>query len=179
MQISFIESKNWIECEHLHKQVITMTGAPLSQEQQDLLQRLIEKAPANAIIGHLTRRLHQAFNSGWSLHGSIDITPPQLLVLTFLSRIPGCDQISLSQACSVDRSTMATLVKFLESEQLLKRSRDPDDRRRWRLDITAQGQAIVDDCSEQLPNINDQVLKNLSAAEIEKLAFLIKKALKP
>ncbi|BFM15159.1 hypothetical protein R50073_13420 [Maricurvus nonylphenolicus] len=156
-----------------------MTDSPLSKEQQALLHELTEQAPADAIIGHLTRRLHQAFNSGWLANAPMEVTPPQLLMLTFLSRFPGSDQISLAYACSMDRSTTATLVKSLEKANLLTRTRDPNDGRRWCLNITPQGQDIVDICNAEVPAVNKKVLKNLNPEQIEQLTSLIKLALGP
>ena len=63
----------------------------------------------------------------------------QLLVLTFTSGDEHLSQQMLSVRMGLDPTIIVALVDELEDRGLVTRERDPDDRRRHRLRITAKG----------------------------------------
>ena len=66
----------------------------------------------------------------------------QLLVLTFTSGDEHLSQQMLSVRMGLDPTIIVALVDELEDRGLVARERDPDDRRRHRLRITAKGRKV-------------------------------------
>ena len=74
---------------------------------------------------------------------SMGITSTQWRVLARLSREPGLKQVELAERLDVEPITACRIVDRLEEAGLVERQRDPDDRRAWRLVLTAKAEPIV------------------------------------
>ena len=69
------------------------------------------------------------------------------------------------------------LLNGLEEDGLIERVRDPEDRRRHIVAITAKGQKALENAERQLETVEDDVLGNLSQDELNELRELLAKAL--
>ena len=65
--------------------------------------------------------------------------PLHMHALCLCQQQPGAPQQALVQALGRDKGQIARLVRELEERQLLLRSADEQDRRIWRLTLTAEG----------------------------------------
>ena len=83
-----------------------------------------------------------------------------------LSQQQVCDRIGL------DRADMVSVTDRLEAAGSLERERDPADRRRYSLHITAAGRAQLRRADRVVAAISDQFLSALSPAEVETLRTL-------
>src|SRR4051794_33888884 len=92
-------------------------------------------------IGETAHALRKAFDRRAS---SLGATRAQWKVLFKLSRKPGMRQVELADLLEVEPITLCRIVDRLEEAQLVERSRDPDDRRAWRLHVTAQAQPLIE-----------------------------------
>ena len=94
--------------------------------------------------GYLVRRLHQ-IHLGLFLEegGQFDITPIQFAVLTILNDGGWYDQVTLSRAVGVDRTSAAGVIKRLERRGLLLRQASVSDRRARSVRITESGTALT------------------------------------
>ena len=75
-------------------------------------------------------------------------------------------QLSQQQVCDmtdIDRSDMVRLIDDLEDRKHVRRTRDPDDRRRYRLTLTAQGHKVLRRCDAILAAVTDEVFSALTA----------------
>jgi DNA-binding MarR family transcriptional regulator len=124
-------------------------------------------------VGHLIRRAQQIHTLLWNSEVSDEVTSPQFLVLVALSRAPGMDQRTLGVSVSLDRSTTADVVDRLTGRGLLERSRDPDDRRRYILGLTAEGAKLVDAISPRTETMNDHLINVLPAEDQAELIRLL------
>lgn len=93
--------------------------------------------------GFLFRRAQQRHVAAWQRHVSPTVSSVQFGVLSVLDQRPGASQQELCEALDLDRSTIADLVARLERRGLVARTRDPEDRRRNRLEITAEGSEVL------------------------------------
>ncbi len=73
------------------------------------------------------------------LEGS-ELTFAQARVLVHLARAPGLRQVELAARLEVQPITLARLIDPLEQRGFVERRIDPDDRRAWRVFVTAQAQ---------------------------------------
>jgi DNA-binding MarR family transcriptional regulator len=82
----------------------------------------------------------------------------------------------ISKRMGVDPSTLVPMIDGLVKKGYLKRERDPEDRRRYPLQITEKGVALHTDahhCMENDPL--ETALTNLENAEIEQLRVILRK----
>jgi len=72
------------------------------------------------------------------------VTRAQWKVLFKLTRAPGLRQVELADMLDLEPITLCRIVDRLEEAGLVERTRDPEDRRAWRLHVTAKAQPLVD-----------------------------------
>jgi DNA-binding MarR family transcriptional regulator len=82
-------------------------------------------------------------------------------------------QREVSDALLLDPSDVVTLVDILERAGLVERKRDPADRRRYALEVTAAGQLAVVRLREITREANQELLAPLDPDEREQLAVLL------
>ncbi len=71
----------------------------------------------------------------------------QLLAIHELDLHTGISQRELAERLGLEKSSVSRLVADLEDSGLLTRQRDPDNRRVYRLDITAEGRRLHRDAA--------------------------------
>ncbi|HOX43251.1 MAG TPA: MarR family transcriptional regulator [Myxococcota bacterium] len=72
----------------------------------------------------------------------IGLTGPQRLVVRIIGRARGITPGELASILHLDPSTLTGILQRLERARLIRRSRDPKDRRRVHLSLTRQGLAL-------------------------------------
>jgi DNA-binding MarR family transcriptional regulator len=112
-------------------------------------------------------------------------TPEELLgmslrhfvVLSYLAERGRVPQQELAEVFCMDASNLVLLLNELEDDSLVRRDRDPDDRRRHLVEITDPGLAALAKAQDAREVIEDDVLGPLDADERETLRRLLIKAL--
>jgi len=102
-------------------------------------------------IGETAHALRKAFDR---LAVGLGVTRAQWKVLFKLTRMPGLRQVELADMLDLEPITLCRIVDRLEEAGLVERTRDPEDRRAWRLHVTAKAQPLVD----QLHGIGEQLV---------------------
>ena len=92
-------------------------------------------------IGETAHVLRKAFDR---LAVGLGVTRAQWKVLFRLTRTPGLRQVELAEMLELEPITLCRIVDRLEEARLVERVRDPDDRRAWRLHVTAEAQPLVE-----------------------------------
>lgn len=106
---------------------------------------------------------------------NFDITTPQFLALQVLRDEPGITMGELCEKLFLAYSTATDLVDRMEKNGYVNRQRDLEDRRVIRLFITEKGEEIIHEVILARRRYVEQILKELSAEEIEQLATLLEK----
>ena len=104
-----------------------------------------------------------------------DITTPQFLALQVLRDEPGITMGELCEKLFLACSTATDLVDRMEKNGYVNRQRDLEDRRVIRLFITEKGEEIIHEVILARRRYVEQILKELSAEEIEQLATSLEK----
>jgi DNA-binding MarR family transcriptional regulator len=115
-------------------------------------------------IGETAHSLRKAFDR---LAVGLGVTRAQWKVLFKLTRTPGLRQVELADMLDLEPITLCRIVDRLEDAGLVERSRDPEDRRAWRLHVTAQARPLVDKLQSVGGVLVDQAFSGIDPKDIE------------
>ena len=126
--------------------------------------------------GFLLRRAHQISVSLFMEEGGrFGITTTQYGVLIILRACEGLDQIGLSKKVGLDRSTTGLVVKKLESDGLVVRVEDPEDRRRKIIVMTAKGERKLESLRDAAARAQAMALSAFTSEEAAQFLTLLNK----
>ena len=115
-------------------------------------------------IGETAHALRKACDR---LAVGLGVTRAQWKVLFKLTRSPGLRQVELADMLDLEPITLCRIVDRLEEAGLVERTRDPDDRRAWRLQVTAKAQPLVDKLQAVGAKLVDQAFSGIDPQDIE------------
>ena len=101
-----------------------------------------------------------------------------LLRLFAEERRQGLDGVSptrLSQGQSVSKNTISALLRGLEEQGLIERALDAQDKRVFRIRLTAAGRELIQDTAPENIRYFNHLVSGLSAAECSQLIELLAK----
>lgn len=104
------------------------------------------------------------------------LKPRHLVALMLLDGQGAVTQQHLAEALSLDPSNVVGLLNELESSALVSRRRDPADRRRHIVEITADGKVCMLAAQCCIASAEDRLLRALSPQERKTLHTLLVKA---
>ncbi len=93
----------------------------------------------------------------------LGLTARKLRVLVLLGRSPGSSQRELAGNLGVDAANLVEVLDAMDEDGLLLRARDPDDRRRHRLDLTARGTTLLERANAATAGIDEAIFAPLGA----------------
>jgi len=97
---------------------------------------------------------------------SLDITREQAFALVALSRNEGMNQVRFAELMEMDAIPLFRLVDRLEASGLVRRERDPADRRARRLYLTQAGWATLDLLRPLMDQLGQDVCAGIAPEEI-------------
>ena len=115
-------------------------------------------------IGETAHALRKAFDR---LAVGLGVTRAQWKVLFRLTRTPGLRQVELADLLDLEPITLCRIVDRLEEGGLVERTRDPEDRRAWRLHVTEKAQPLIEKLQAVGAELVDQAFSGISREEIE------------
>jgi DNA-binding MarR family transcriptional regulator len=120
-----------------------------------------------ALLGQeAMRRLRDA-------HTAHDLKPRQFQILGLLHDHGGLAQRDLGRTMGVDPSILVTLLNPLELDGLVARERDPGDRRRHLVTLTAAGERQLASASRAQKETEDALFASLDDDQRERLRALL------
>jgi DNA-binding MarR family transcriptional regulator len=108
---------------------------------------------------------------------SVGLTPALFGVLNLLGAREGAIQQEIGAAMGIDPSTMVSLIDQLEAAGLAKRRPHPTDRRAREVAITPKGRRLLERGRRMSAQVEDEVLRGLTADERRQLLTLLRRAL--
>lgn len=99
----------------------------------------------------------------------------QLLAEAQRGNTAGLNPTYLSQCLHVSKNTISSLLRGLEKQGLIQRVLDPQDHRRFCIQLTKAGQALVESSAPQQIAYLNFIISDLTPAEQEQLLTLLVK----
>ena len=99
----------------------------------------------------------------------VGLTALQYTALTVLERHPNLTSAELARNSFVTAQTMSDMVAALQERGLVERHRDPADRRRLVLSVTADARRLLGRYRGRVAALEAQMLDGLSAAQAQQL----------
>ncbi len=93
----------------------------------------------------------------------------QYTALTVLERHPDLSSAQLARNSFVTAQSMADMVVALQERALIERHRDPQDRRRLVLALTADGQKLLDRYRRKVAALESEMLSGLTERQAAEL----------
>ena len=116
------------------------------------------------------RALRRAFDQRAA---AIGVTRAQWRVLAKLARNPGLKQVALAELLEIEPITLSRHLDRLQEAGLVERMRDPEDRRAWRLELTAKAGPIVGRLRELATGFAADAFGGLSNGDAERLSAML------
>jgi DNA-binding MarR family transcriptional regulator len=107
----------------------------------------------------------------------IGIRLKQFIALDYLRELGGTTQQQLGETLHLDKNNCVILLNDLEEDGYVERRRDPTDRRRHLVEMTAAGEKALERAEVKLETLEDEVIGDLSDEERATLRELLAKAL--
>jgi DNA-binding MarR family transcriptional regulator len=101
----------------------------------------------------------------------------QYVALSYIGEPGGVSQQQLTEILMMDANNVVLLLNELEGDGLIRRERDPADRRRHLVQITGAGNAGLDRAQAARGTVEEDVLGALTPVERDELHRLLGKAL--
>jgi DNA-binding MarR family transcriptional regulator len=125
-----------------------------------------------ALLTQLTKAFHKRTSEEM-----LGMRLRQFLALSKVRDHPGISQQELAEVMLLDPNAVVLLLNELEDLGYSMRRRDPEDRRRHNVELTAVGRQAVARAEEARESIEDEVLGGLSAEERVTLRKILTRAL--
>jgi DNA-binding MarR family transcriptional regulator len=126
-------------------------------------------------VPHLTRLSRRVYAA--ATIESLGMNLKQVSMLVALRDGGELPQTTLCDMMKLTQNTVVTWLNELEDNGYVSRIRDPNDRRKHNVALTAKGDAALERAESELRRIEDDVLSGLSADERTQLRKLMAKAL--
>lgn len=123
------------------------------------------------LLDTVAKKLTQLQREGIKI---VSLTPPQYSILGLLWERDGRPLSELASACCCSPSTVTGIVDTLEKKGLVTRELNPEDRRSFLVQLTAQGEALKD-ATPDPERIFAGCCPNIEAEELKQLSTLLRK----
>jgi DNA-binding MarR family transcriptional regulator len=136
---------------------------------------LAADVPGSRNIPHLTRLARRVYAN--APPDVLGVTLKQLAILVSLRDRGELPQQMLCDVLHTTQNTVVVWLNELESAGFVLRIRDPEDRRKHNVAITAAGWKALERAEAELRRLEDEALAGLTADERAQLRKLLAKAL--
>jgi DNA-binding MarR family transcriptional regulator len=126
------------------------------------------------VVERTAKRMKQFFQEQMNAAG-LDITIDQWVLLQQLDQADGRSQLELARATFKDAPTVTRIVDLLCRKGLTRRLTDPNDRRRFRVELTEQGREKIRQALPTIRAARVRAWQGLSQEEVDRLAHILNK----
>lgn len=135
-------------------------------------------------IGHLLHRVRMEMLAAVDRElgadeqiAAMEVTSAQFIILATLSMGLAKSASDLCKGISYDAGAMTRMIDRLEEKGLLKRSRDPGDRRLVNLELTEKGNAALPRMRDSSMRVLNRFLEGFTKAEARQLESFLTRML--
>lgn len=129
--------------------------------------------PALDFLQRLWRLNHALEKVSSHMERRLGVTAQQRLILRCVGRYPGMTAGQLASLLHVDPGTVSASIGRLEGRGLLERRRDPRDKRRASLGLTAKGRALDRPSEGTVENAVERLLGGARAEELSAMVTIV------
>jgi DNA-binding MarR family transcriptional regulator len=130
-------------------------------KKENTLGTLVHEV-AHLLRSHIDRRV-EPYN----------LTRAKWLALGVLDRREGITQTELADYLELDKSTVGRLLDRLEDRGFIRREKDPDDRRIYRIFIADTAHPVLTELEQVADEVRSQALSGISKDDQKKLHALL------
>jgi len=131
-----------------------------------------ERIPYGLVLARLGQEATARFRKSVR---PLNLGAQQFIVLKQLQALGECSQGELADALGIDYSNLASVTGELYRRGLVERDRDPNDRRRYVVELTAEGRQMLADADKAVGVGEEDMLSVLTEAEREQLWGLLRR----
>lgn len=154
----------------------TGVGAGRRGKYGESIARSIKFGPLATWIGFNLRMAQEATFQAFSRRSQeIGESPGRFATLTLIARNPGISQTELSLANGRDKSSLTPVVEDLVRRGLIERKRVDNDRRTYRLNVTAAGKKTLTDLTRCARRHERNLDRIIGARDRQRFLKLLKK----
>ena len=125
-------------------------------------------------VAWMARTVHRLYNAqAQTILDEEKVTIAHWFYLRVLAQHGEINQLELSKRVGMASASAVPALDNMEKRGLLKRRRDPEDRRKYYVGLTDKGRRLVD---KLLPKIGDMILKSLDGITYEEMRVFWKTA---
>ena len=140
-------------------------GTPTSAARNKRLPQVFDER--GRTIPWMARTVHRLYNAqAQIILDQEKVTIAHWFYLRVLAQHGELNQLELSKRVGMASATAVPALDSMEKRGLLKRRRDPEDRRKYYVGLTDKGRRLVD---KLLPKIGDMILKSLDGITYEEM----------
>jgi DNA-binding MarR family transcriptional regulator len=121
------------------------------------------------LLAKATQRWNELLHAEFVQEGFAEVRPSYGSVLLPLFEEDGLRMGELAARARLAKQTMTTLIRLAERDGLVRRDRDPEDGRAFRIFLTARARSFQPVAERVLERLDARVERRLSAAEREVL----------
>ncbi|XVQ06554.1 MarR family winged helix-turn-helix transcriptional regulator [Spirillospora sp. CA-255316] len=131
-------------------------------------QRQAAGAKAPPSLLYMVKRLELAVRAGLEeIVKPVGITALQYTALTVLERHEGLSAAQLARDSFVTAQSMADMVRSLEKQGLIRRERNPANRRELLIHLTPAGRELLGDLAEPVRALERRLIGDLTARQVD------------
>jgi DNA-binding MarR family transcriptional regulator len=131
-----------------------------------------ERIPYGLVLARLGQEATARFRKSVR---PLNLGAQQFIVLKQLQAMGECSQGELADALGIDYSNLAGVTGELYRRGLVERDRDPNDRRRYVVGLTAEGRQVLSDADKAVGVGEEDMLRVLTEGEREQLWDLLRR----
>jgi MarR family transcriptional regulator, organic hydroperoxide resistance regulator len=118
-------------------------------------------------VAWVTRTVHRLYNiQTQKILDLREISIAHWFYLRVLAERGELNQLELSKRVGIAATTAVSALDNMEKRGLLKRYRDPNDRRKYNVCLTPEGKRVVDDLLPPILKLISESISNISEREI-------------
>ena len=148
------------------RDAVSAPSTPDLREDQPL-------GPALEFLQYLWRLNHALELVSSSMVRMLGVTAQQRFVIRCVGKFPGMTVGQLARVLHLDPGTVSTTLNRLEQQRLLIRRRDPRDRRRVHLRLTARGRVVDHRSSGTVEHAVERLFRTSSSSSIVRARAVI------
>ncbi len=132
-------------------------------------------------VGYLLAKASQRWNEllyeRFRREGFKEVRPSYGSIILPLFEEDGLRMGELAERARLSKQTMTTMIRLIQRDGLVRRQRDPEDRRAFRIYLTARARSFRPVAESVLRELDELVEERLSQAELSTLRTSLKEVM--